>query len=71
MLFTKFATIILLTIQTGGPAPPPPNAPGGGGGGGTNPVGLSVPLDENLWILCIVAIALVIVATRRLTKKVA
>jgi hypothetical protein len=64
MLFTKFATIILIAIQTGGPAPPPPAPPGG-----ITPPGLPVPLDANLWVLVVVAIIMVIIASKKISKK--
>lgn len=61
MLFTKFTTVILIVLQ-GGPTPPPP------GPGGPTPPGL-VPLDDHLWVLVVLAIAIAVIASRKLTKK--
>jgi hypothetical protein len=61
MLFTKLTALILIALQ-GEPSPPPP------GPGAPSPVGL-VPLDDHIWVLIVLAVAIVVFASRRFAHK--
>ena len=51
MLISNLYLHILLLVQDA-PSPPPPGPP--------TPPGLRVPIDENIWVLAIAAIALIV-----------
>ncbi len=50
MLISNLYLHVLLLVQ-GGPTPPPPGAP--------TPPGLRVPIDENIWVLALAAVAII------------
>lgn len=53
MLISNLYLHVLLLVQ-GPPSPPPPNAP--------TPPGLQIPIDENIWVLVVAAIAIIFYA---------
>ncbi|ARN78661.1 hypothetical protein BST97_12035 [Nonlabens spongiae] len=56
MLISNLYLHVLLLVQ-GPPSPPPPGAP--------TPPGLRVPIDENIWVLVLAAVAIIVYAVAK------